>query len=350
MPKILAARHAFPPHEVSQATAREVVSTIFRSKIPDLDRLLTMFDNSRIERRQVMMPPAWYLEAHTPEERNRIYLEQGLELAQEAAAACLTAAGCAAADIRQVIFISSTGHATPTLDAYLIDRLGLGRDTCRLPIWGLGCAGGAAGLSRAYDFCRAEHGAAVLVVALECCSLTFMAGDLSKKNLVGTSLFADGAAAVLVAGNEYAGEGPEITARASYLFPDSYRIMGWDFCDTGMELVLSPKLPALIKREVASLIDRFLDSAGLSRADITSYLAHPGGARVIDAYREGLGLSTEDLALSEALLRDHGNISSSSVLVVLEQWLATEGATHPGWGLLTAFGPGFSAEMLLLEA
>lgn len=349
MPRILHAAHAFPVHHVSQQQARNAVTTIFAGKIPELERLLTIFDNSRVEQRQLVMPLDWYLQPRSEEERNRVFIEQGMGLLRAATDEVLQAAGISASQVSHIIYVNSTGHATPTLDARLINELNFSAQTTRLPIWGLGCAGGAAGLSRAWDYCRAHPRARVLLTALECCSLTLMTQDLSKKNLVGTSLFADGAAAVLVVGDEVEGTGPEIVATRSQLFPDSYQIMGWNFSDQGMELVLSPRLPALIRQELPGLVDRFLSDNGLLRKDLRYYLTHPGGARVIDVVREALDLQVEDLRLSEELLNEQGNISSVSVLIVLENWLSSQASTNPGYSLLSAFGPGFSAELLLLK-
>jgi alkylresorcinol/alkylpyrone synthase len=349
MPKILAASHALPSHSIEQADIREAVGAIFSSRIPALDMLRAVFDHARIDRRQLMRPLSWYAQRPAPLECNRIYREEGLALLREAAEGVLRQTGLPATAIDQVLFVSSTGLATPTLDSYLINSLGLSPQTSRMPIWGLGCAAGAVALARAADYCRAWPRANVLVLALECCSLTFMAEDASKKNLVGTAIFGDGAAAALVAGDQAPGSGPRIRAARSHLFPDSYQVMGWDFLDAGMALVLSPRLPAIIRREVAPLVHEFLAAQGLTRRDLRHFVTHPGGAKVIDAYREALELVDSDLALTEEVLRTCGNISSASVLVVLEKWLATKPQERPGHGLLSAFGPGFSAELLLLE-
>lgn len=349
MPQIIAAAHAFPPHVVSQQAVKQVVGRVFSGTVEDLDRLLNVFDNSRIEQRQFMMPLDWYQEPRSQLERTLVYQQQGLALLEEAAWSCLDRAGCHPGQIDQIIFVSSTGHATPTLDAHLINRLGMRPDTSRVPLWGLGCAAGAVGLSRAYDHCRSFPEHRVLLVALECCSLTFMAGDVSKKNLIATSLFADGAAAVLVGGDRTDGDGAAVVATRSHLFPDSYRIMGWDFQDDGMQLVLSPKLPLIIRQELPALVEGFLASHNLTRRDLVHFVTHPGGARVVDAYRDALQLSDEELCQTEDVLCQHGNISSVSVLVVLEQWLADGGMATEGYGLLSAFGPGFSAELLLLK-
>lgn len=349
MPKLVAAAHAFPPHTVPQTAVRSVAEELFAADIAELERLLAVFDHARIATRQFMMPLSWYLEPHPPQERNRIYQEEGLHLLAKAAQNCLERAGCDPRAIDQIIFVSSTGHATPTLDAHLVNRLGLRPTASRVPLWGLGCAAGAVALARAADYCRAYPQARVLVTALECCSLTFLADDCSKKNLVATALFADGAAAALIAGAEAPETGPRLTASRSQLFPDSYRIMGWDFVGPDMQLVLSPKLPLLVRRELGPLVDSFLAEQGLTRAALAHYLLHPGGARVLDACREALALGDDALHLSEAALRAHGNVSSVSILLVLEAWLAANARPAPGLGLISAFGPGFSAELLLLE-
>lgn len=348
MPAIISAAHALPRHAVSQEMVREAVRSLF-SPVAELEPMLRVFDHSRIDGRQFMMPLEWYLTPRTREERTLVYQQHGLELLQAACRACLEGGGCRPDQVDQIIFVSSTGHATPTLDCHLINRLGMKPTTTRLPLWGVGCAAGAVGLSRAYEHCLARPGDRSLLVALETCSLTFMAGDLTKKNLVATSLFSDGAAAVLVGGDGVTDSGPAIMATRSHLFPDSYRIMGWDFREGGMELVLSPRLPAVVRQELPALVDRFLADNGLSRGDLIHYLTHPGGAKVIEAYRQALGLSGDQLLLTEDQLRRHGNISSVSVLMVLEQWLSSGSCREPGHGLLSAFGPGFSAELLLLR-
>jgi len=349
MPRIISAAHALPPHAVPQNLVRDAVGRLFSGKIDELERLLTVFDHSRIDSRQFMMPLAWYMEPRSRVERTRVYQQHGLDLLLKACGECLARGDCSPDQVDQVIFVSSTGHATPTLDAHLINRLGMKPETSRLPIWGLGCAAGAAGLSRACEHCLAFPGHRSLLVSLECCSLTFMSGDVTKKNLVATSLFADGAAAVLVAGDGADGRGPAIVSTRSRLFPDSYGLMGWDFRESGMELVLSPRLPLVVRQELPALVERFLADNGLALQDLVHYVTHPGGARVVDAYRKALGLQGDQLDLTEDELRRHGNISSVSVLMVLERWLSSGGGAVPGHGLLSAFGPGFSAELLLLK-
>jgi len=349
MPRIAAVRHTLPEHCYAQDEIARVVAELFVEEVDDLQRLQQVFANARINQRHLVMPLDWYRTPCPPAERNRLYLERGLELLRRAGAACLDALNWPRQQVDQVICVSTTGHATPSLDARLINLLGLRRETARLPIWGLGCAAGVAGLSRAFDYCRAYPERVVLLSALECCSLTLMQNDLSQKNLVGTALFADGAAAALVVGDQVDLPGPRLLAHGSYLFPDSYEIMGWHFVDDGMELVLSPQLPELISHELPHLVQAFLAQHGCSLSDITYHLAHPGGARVVDAYLQGLGLPESALRISSQVLNRVGNLSSVTILLVLEKWLAQTPSARLGKGLVSAFGPGFSAELLLLE-
>jgi len=349
MPRIVAAASAFPSHRVPQVEARDAAGRFFAGNFPGLNRLLPVFDHARVESRRLMRPLPWYFERHPAEEINRIFVQEGGALLAEAAQRCLDAAGCSAQAVDMVIAVTTTGLSTPSLDARLVGALGLRSTVARMPLWGLGCAGGAAGLARAFDFCRAVPGARVLVAGLETCSLTLFPDDISKKNLVATAIFGDGAAAVLVAGDDLPVTGPRILATRSQLFPDTERIMGWDITGGGMELVLSPRLPALIRQQLPGLVDDFLRDHGHSRSELVHFITHPGGAKVIDAYRQALHLSRDDLALTEELLRAFGNISSVSVLAVLERWLASPRAGQHGLGLLSAFGPGFAAELVLLE-
>lgn len=349
MPSILAAHCRYPEFTVPQQQVRDAVARLFAGRLAELPRLLAIFDHARIASRDLMRPLEWYLQPTSPAERNRIYQQEGGALLVAAARDCLEAAKVGAETIDQVIFVSSTGLATPTLDVRLCNELGLPARVSRLPLWGLGCAAGASGLARARDYCLAHPRARVLVTALECCSLTLLAEDSSRKNLLATALFSDGAAAVLVAGDQSGQIGVPILSSRSHLFPRTESVMGWAFRDQGMELLLSPRLPALVKAEAAVLIDSFLAEQGLDRSELRDFLFHPGGAKILDACREALELPEAALALSEGVLRRHGNTSSVSVLAVLQDWLARDDRAR-GEALLATFGPGFSAELLLLRS
>lgn len=355
MPVILAASHASPPHAVPQEFLKAAVGRLYSGKIPDADvqRIHEVFDHSRIRERAFMMPLDWYLSPRTPEERNRVHREKGLELLVRASFACLEAAECEPERIDHVIFVTTTGLSTPSLDSHLINKLGMSRNTARLPVWGLGCAAGAAGIARAFDYCLAHPEGVVLISALETCSLNFQPDDLSRKNLIAMSLFADGCAAVIVAGDVAAkgkAAGPRIVAARSHLLPDSTGIAGWDVTDRGFRLVLTPELPEILRKELGGLVDALLLPNGLKRSDLVHFIIHPGGAKVLDAMREALELSDGGLRISEEVLRDFGNVSSVSVLLVLERWMADEGSKAPGYGVLASFGPGFSSEMVLVQA
>jgi alkylresorcinol/alkylpyrone synthase len=355
MPLILSASHASPPNAIRQEFLKTAVAQLYSGRIPDLDieRIRGVFDHSRIRERAFMMPMDWYISPRTPQEKNRVYMDKGLELLVRASRGCLEASGCRPDQVDHVIFATSTGLSTPSLDSHLINKLGLPPNATRLPMWGLGCSAGAAGIARAFDYCLAHPRGIVLLAALETCSLNFMPDDLSKLNLVAMSLFADGCAAVLVAGDEAAvgtAAGPTITAARSHLFPGTTGIMGWDVTDRGFRLILTPQLPEMIRTELGGLVDAFLLSRDLTRGDIAFYITHPGGAKILDAIKEALALSNGDLRLSEEVLRDFGNVSSVSVLLVLERWMSNGWRSEPGYGLLSAFGPGYSVELVLLHA
>lgn len=352
MPILLSVSHASPQNVFPQEFLKEAVAQLYAGKIPDEEvrRVRDVFDHSRIRERAFMMPLEWYLSPHGQEDRNRVFRENGLALMERAAGECMEAAGITPGDVDHVVFVCTTGLATPSLDGYLVNRLGLSPSTGRLPVWGLGCAAGAAGISRAFDYCLAHPQARVLLVALETCSLNFRGDDMSKRNLVAMSLFSDGCAALLMAGDDAGHGGPHVIATRSHLFPDSYRVMGWDVDDGGFRLVLSPELPRIVRENLSPLVDEFLLANDLSRADVGFYLAHPGGARVVDAMKEALSLRNGELKITEEVLRDFGNVSSVTVLIVLERWLGNGRGRENGYGLLSAFGPGFSAELVLLRA
>ncbi len=349
MPRIINASRAVPENMVEQNQVRHAITAIFQDHIESLADKLELFDHSRIERRYLVRPLTWYSHSHTAGECNRIYIEESTKLLAQAAAVCLKKSHLDAGDVDHVICVSTTGVATPSIESRIFEKIGLRPETRRTPVWGLGCAGGAAGMALANDLCLANPEARVLLLAVECCSLTFRRDDATVKNLVGTSLFADGAAAVLVAGDKRPSNRPKIIATSSKLFADSERIMGWDVDDNGMQLVLSPQLPQLIEAELAQLVEQFLARHGLEKQDLRFFILHPGGARIIDACKKALGLN-EEMSLSEGSLRNYGNVSSVSVLMILEDWLATKPEQNPGYGIMAAFGPGFSAELLLLEA
>ncbi len=329
---------AVPEHRLPQSEARGFARGFFADDFGALERLLLAFANAGIDERQLARPLDWYGAARGFPEKNEVWAEVALGLAVQAGERALVASGVARGTLRAVVLATSTGIATPSLDAHLVQRLDLPRSIARTPLWGLGCAGGAAGLARAAALARGLGGP-VLLVATEVCSATFVHEDRSKSNLIATALFGDGAAACVVG----EGEGPELLGAHSELIDDSFDVMGWALRPSGLEVRFARSIPAL----VAELAPRFAREAaaavGLEREALGHFVFHPGGAKVLAAYRRALDLDESAVAPARAVLAAHGNMSSPTVLFVLERFLAeTPPSGRPG--LLLGLGPGFSAE------
>lgn len=349
-----------PAHKVEQGYVRELVGAMF-DRLPGIERLMGVFENTGIETRYLGAPLDWFKHDHSFEEKNALWFEIALELSLEASRKAIAQAGIETSQIAGVVLVTTTGIATPSLESYLIQRLGIPLSAVRLPLWGLGCAGGAAGLARAAELAQNRPGQYVLMVAVELCSLTFIRNDLSKSNLIATSLFADGAAAVVLGspkreegrGNREVksnvpGRGaPRVVGGFTRLLPSSYDVMGWDVSQRGLKVRFSQSIPSLVQGELGNLIREGLDSYGLTIADIGTWVLHPGGAKVLTAYRQGMGIDEQSYQASWSVLRRFGNMSSPTVLFVLEELM---GKVEAGsMGILLALGPGFAAEGVLLE-
>lgn len=345
-PRILSAATAVPPHRVEQRETKKLARELFAGKFRDLERLLPVFDNGRIETRHFCRPLEWFGRERTFPERNVLYAEHALELSEKAARRCLDRAGVTPEQVGALFFVSTTGLCTPSLDAKLLFRLGLKSSLRRIPVWGLGCAGGAAGVARASDYARAYPDELVLVIAVELCSLTFQVGDLSKSNLVAASLFADGAAAVLLGDGR---EGPEILGSNSTTWPNTEQVMGWDLSETGLKVRFAKSVPRIVRTQTLPTLKEACEVYGLAPEDLRHLVVHPGGARVLEAYEEALGLEPGGLGLSWEILRYYGNMSSASVLFVLERFLEGYPVRSGEHGAISALGPGFSAEHVLFR-
>lgn len=352
MPTIASVATAVPPHRITQQVARDYSQQFFGAEIAEVERYLTVFDNAEIETRYLSAAPEWFMEPHSFSEANDLFIDTACKLGEDAARRCLEQAGVTAAEVDHLFFVTTTGLAAPSIDARLITLLGMSPHTRRTPIWGLGCAGGLGGLERAQEYVRAFPTHRALVVTVELCSLTMQFNDRSKRNLVALSLFSDGAAAVLVEGDAVsrpATSGPRIIDSRSTLFPDSLDLMGWDIVDDGFRVIFGTRIPSVVTHHYRDLACEFLRLHNLTPADITHHIYHPGGAKVLRAYEKSLQLTPDQLDHSRAVLREYGNMSSATVLFVLERFLQEE-AIQPGdKGLLCVFGPGFSCEMLLVE-
>jgi alkylresorcinol/alkylpyrone synthase len=345
--QLLSLATAVPDAVVDQAEARELARALFGAHFRDIDRLLQVFAHAGIERRHVVRPVAWFHEPHTFAARNAVYTEVALELGERVATAALQQAAMAPSDVGALLFVSSTGIATPSLDAELIPRLGLRRDTLRVPVFGLGCAGGGGGLSRAAVLARGL-GRPVLLVNVELCSATFVHGDRSKSNLVATSLFGDGAAAVVVAPAP-PGRGAAVLGHHARLLDGTQDVMGWDVTDAGLQVRFARSIPDLVHTHMADVVDSACRAAGLAgREAIVHWVVHPGGPKVLQAYADALALAPAHFAESAAVLRDYGNMSGPSVLFVLERLLRQVPASGAPT-FVVGMGPGFSAEGVVLR-
>ncbi len=351
--RVAAVGSALPPHFYDQATLLAALEKRWQDRLFNLDRLKRLHENVLVGGRYLALPIDEYDRLETWGQANSAWIRVAQEVGDRAIRRALDRAGLAATDVSAFFFTTVTGVATPSIDARLINRLRMSPRIKRLPIFGLGCLAGAAGIARAADYVRAYPDQVALLLSVELCSLTLQSEDLSIPNLIASGLFGDGAAAVLVAGSERtdfpATAGPEIVATRSIFYPDSERVMGWDISETGFKIVLSADVPKVVEEHMKEDVDAFLGDHGLSRADIASWVCHPGGPKVLGAMQQTLELPDGALDVTWRSLREVGNLSSTSVLLVLEETMANHRPAPGSWGLLTAMGPGFCSELVLLR-
>ncbi len=348
MPHIRAIATTVPKHEVAQAEAQEFARRLFSPHLPHTDRLLSVFQNAGIQTRYFCRPPEWFAQPRSLGEKNDTYIESATALGAQATRSVCELAGIELSEIDYIIYVNTTGLATPSIDARLFNILGFRPDIRRTPIWGLGCAGGVAGLSHAHHHLLGHPGQRVLFVAVELCGLTFVSDDYSPSNLVASALFGEGAAAVLVEGDDIRGAGPEISSTRSRIWPDSLDVMGWNFGTKGLQVVFAQRIPDIVREHARTDLEAFLAGENLQPGDVRSFVFHPGGKKVLEAYQEALDLPNSQLAVAWEILRQYGNMSSVTVLFVLERFLAQHG-DGSGPVLVSALGPGFSSESVLLR-
>jgi alkylresorcinol/alkylpyrone synthase len=340
---------AFPPHKYDQ---RVLLSALQRHFGPMVDNPVFMERLQArvgVETRHLALPIEAYYDLKSWGKANNHWIEVATELGQKALCCALTRAGFAPSDLGALFFVSITGISSPSIDARLINRMSLPVNIKRVPIFGLGCVAGAAGIARAADYVLAYPKQVAAVLSVELCSLTLQQEDLSVANLISSGLFGDGAAAVLVAGAERKANGPEILATRSVFYPNSEHVMGWDISEKGFRIVLSREVPEVVHEHLASDVDAFLEEQGLLRSDIGSWILHTGGPRVLEATAAALELPEGALAVSWDCLRRTGNLSSASVLVVLEEVMTKRRPEAGTYSLLAAMGPGFCSELVLLR-
>lgn len=349
---IIGVETVFPPHMVDQATLTGVIKEKWR----DLDINTRLVDklhaSSQVTKRHLARPVEKCIGDASFAERNAFFIEVGVDLAQKAVSSLLAKADVEAREISQIIFTTVTGLAVPSIEARLMNRVAFSPHLKRIPIFGLGCVAGAAGLARAADYLKGNPDDLVILLALELCSLTFQDYDVSLANIVATGLFGDGAAAVLLAGNKRAqslSKGPRIIDSRSFFFPNSERVMGWDISEKGFKIVLSAEVPSIAKEKIPRCVDELLAAHHIHRGDVSVWIAHPGGPKVMDGLAEGLKLPDQALSLSRESLSKEGNLSSASVLLILQKTLAQRTFRPGEIGVLLAMGPAFCAEVVLLQ-
>lgn len=347
--KITSASSAFPKHYYSQKFLMEKLQEYWGDRLRNPQLLERLHRNVTVEGRYLSLPTEKYYEITTWGQANDIWIQVAQELGEQALCQALQSAGLEPSALGALIFTSVTGISSPSIDALLINRMKLPTNIRRVPIFGLGCVAGAAGIARCADYVRAYPGQAAALVSVELCSLTIQRDDLSVANLISSGLFADGSAAVIVTGAEMNSDGPEILATRSIFYPSTEEMMGWKVTEKGFRITLSPEVPVLIRENLGHDMDAFLADHGHKRSDIGSWVLHTGGPKVLEATAAALDLHDGQLDPSWDCLKRVGNLSSASVLVVLEDVMRNRRPEPGTLGILAAMGPGFCSELLLLK-
>src|ERR1700761_2270222 len=339
--RLLALKSAGTPYVLEQSDVVVRAGALFGER-RDVERLMPIFTNTGIDRRYSCVPIDWYNQDHGWQDRTALYVSNAVDLLEKVANALLEEAGLAKDDIDAIVGSSTTGIATPSLDALVIERMQLRRDIRRLPVFGLGCAGGVTGLSRAADLAKARPGSRVLFLVVELCALTFRKNDMTKSNFVATALFGDGAAGAILSTE---GDGPAFGASGEYTWPNSLDIMGWEVEEDGLKALFAQSIPTLVANDFKTILHGFLKRNEICQSSIDGFACHPGGAKVLDALEDAFEIQRGSLADSRATLRDYGNMSAVTALFVLQRmpW-KDAGRRH----LMTALGPGFSCVFLMI--
>src|SRR5580698_567354 len=357
--RIASVGSAFPEHYYKQEVLTEALKQDWAGRLPNTGILDRLDESMQVEGRYLVEPVEYYLNMNSLGDANNTWIKHALVLGEKALCKAVHGAGIKARDLSAIFVTSVTGIAAPSLDARLVNRIGLSPNIKRIPIFGLGCVAGAAGISRAADYVRGFPDQAAALLSIELCSLTLQRDDLSMAHLISALLFGDGAAATIVVGSEmkfngngngsaaHVQKGPEIVATKSIFYPNTERVMGWDISEKGFHIVLSPEVPDTVVKHLGEDVDAFLAEEGLKRSDIKSWVMHTGGPKVLEATATALDLTEKDLEASWKCLRKVGNISSTSVLLVLEDVYRHRRPEPGALSIMAAMGPGFCSELLL---
>lgn len=350
MTRIGAVHAVLPPYRYEQHEITEALAGLGAASPVARGVLERVHAASAVRTRRLALPLERYATLHGFGEANDCFIQSALELGHEAVAGALAEAGVRADEVDLIISTSVTGIAAPSIEARVAGRLGLRPDVKRVPMFGLGCAAGAAGLARLHDYLEGRPQGVAVLLSVELCSLTLQREDASTANIVAGSLFGDGAAAVVAVGRDRAATGPEVVASRSRLYPDTERLLGWDIGDDGFRIVLGRDLPSVVRSDLGPEVRDFLAGHDLKPHDVTGWVCHPGGPKVLEAVREVLELPARALEATWRSLAEVGNLSSASVLHILSDTLTGDDPPMPGGpGLLMAMGPGFSSELVLLR-
>lgn len=350
MPSLASVSKIDFPYKVDQQKVKQYAMDLFAPSFPQVERMMSAFDNTEIKTRNFCKPLDYYSTLHTFQGHNAEYIKVSLEYSVKAIEECISSAQINKNEITDIIFISTTGLSTPSLDALIINEMKLNQNISRTPIFGLGCAGGVAGFSKASILAKANPDAVVLLVTVELCSLTFLRNDFSKSNFIGSSLFADGVAACIIAGDNHTNKTKNaitFLATQSKLYYDTLDVMGWEFLDEGFKVLFSQDIPTIISENIKNDVDSFLEKHQLTLSEIKNFIFHPGGKKILTAYEEALPVEGDFLKNTREVMKDYGNMSSVTVLYVLERFFSQ--GFEDGYGLMLSMGPGFSSEMALLK-
>ena len=342
---LLSVATASPPHVIRQTEVEQIARGLFADRFPQFERMAPVFASAGIRARQVAMPVEWYLEPRGWPERTEAYLQGALDLFVAAATAALDEAALKGSDVDVIVTVSSTGIATPSLEARAMTAMGFRPDAARIPVFGLGCAGGVTGLGLAGKLAAATPGAVVLFVAVELCSMAFRRDDIGKADIVATALFGDGAAACVLR----AGEGgfAHLAASAERTWPDTLDIMGWRIDATGLGVIFARSIPPFVAENLRPAMESMLQQDGREIEDVDRFVCHPGGVKVIAALERSLSLPQGSLDHEREVLADHGNMSAPTALFVLDR---VRQAGMPPVSVVSALGPGFTASTVTLLA